>query len=723
MDNKNKDDFTRSENEKNKANELMDFISNIKEKSAYMNEQVNSARFSEDSTSQHTDIADDSDPSVDTCEASDAQDDSNDVSVILESSDNVTENSDTGIDISEEMLEKTEDALSDALPAENVEVICDNDDFGASFNPTMAFYDEEDTHTQNNMSTEEVVSSDTSDETVAKDSNLSETPQPKSFERVGAKSTTPPKRTTTDEDPANNTKGYFKGFFKSDKTDKALPSTDSKSDGVIFNNPEDIKVNKSAKKTSSGKSLFVKFAQKGTAAVIAAVFAGIVVLTGGVFAAKGLITAFASDDLYGIFINGKLAAVSNQEGKIEEAIDDFLEEYKYLEEQGSLSNVRFSSSYEIRQLTREEIKEGVEDEIMTTRLETHSTPVSSDNSGSETASQTTTAATTTVAQTDANGNTTHATAIQENPVNKLGDKLTVSQNVDELKTILFYGSQPEKYTVVEGDNLYKIAKRQDLTLTELMVPNPDLLEDSTIGIDQEILVVKMSGPLKLSFSREVTVTEDIEYETVEEKTDEMFEGETKVAQEGKEGIRQEITKYDYEHNVIAVKTPVSDERLQEPVKKIVKVGTKPKTSDDQSSGLADSGNAGTSTSAFKWPVNGARLSSKFGPRKAPKKGASSYHRGIDLAIGTGTPIYATKGGTVTRAGWASGYGYLVEINHGGGFTSRYGHCSKLNVSRGQKVNQGDVIALVGNTGVSTGPHLHFEIRKAGTAVNPLNYLP
>lgn len=95
---------------------------------------------------------------------------------------------------------------------------------------------------------------------------------------------------------------------------------------------------------------------------------------------------------------------------------------------------------------------------------------------------------------------------------------------------------------------------------------------------------------------------------------------------------------------------------------------------------------------------------------------------MDWATPTGTPVYASCGGTVAKAGWGSGYGYVVYINHEDGRQTRYGHLSKVLVSAGQKVKQGDKIALSGNTGVSTGPHLHFEILINGSQVNPLKYL-
>ena len=122
------------------------------------------------------------------------------------------------------------------------------------------------------------------------------------------------------------------------------------------------------------------------------------------------------------------------------------------------------------------------------------------------------------------------------------------------------------------------------------------------------------------------------------------------------------------------------------------------------------------------PISGGRLSSRFGARSAPTKGASTYHKGVDWAVPTGTTVVASNGGTVAFAGWASGYGYAVYINHSDGRQTRYGHLSKVLVKSGQTVEQGQVIAKSGNTGRSTGPHLHFEIRIGGTAVDPLKHM-
>lgn len=122
------------------------------------------------------------------------------------------------------------------------------------------------------------------------------------------------------------------------------------------------------------------------------------------------------------------------------------------------------------------------------------------------------------------------------------------------------------------------------------------------------------------------------------------------------------------------------------------------------------------------PVEDIRLTSDFGSRSDPFTGRRRMHQGIDIPGPIGTPIYATADGIISRAEWANGYGNLVEINHGNGLQTRYGHMSKLIAQPNQRVVRGQLIGLMGSTGRSTGSHLHYEVRIAGAAVNPIPYL-
>jgi murein DD-endopeptidase MepM/ murein hydrolase activator NlpD len=122
------------------------------------------------------------------------------------------------------------------------------------------------------------------------------------------------------------------------------------------------------------------------------------------------------------------------------------------------------------------------------------------------------------------------------------------------------------------------------------------------------------------------------------------------------------------------------------------------------------------------PVQDAKLSSGFGVRSDPFRGAAAMHAGVDLPGPIGTAIYATADGYVGRAGWANGYGNLVELEHGRGLETRYGHLSAILVQPGQRVRRGDLIARMGSTGRSTGSHLHYEVRMDGHAINPIPFL-
>ncbi|MBQ6998934.1 MAG: peptidoglycan DD-metalloendopeptidase family protein [Clostridia bacterium] len=126
---------------------------------------------------------------------------------------------------------------------------------------------------------------------------------------------------------------------------------------------------------------------------------------------------------------------------------------------------------------------------------------------------------------------------------------------------------------------------------------------------------------------------------------------------------------------------------------------------------------------FLWPsTNSYRITSPYSMRVHPTLGVYKQHTGIDIGASYGTNVLAAADGTVIIAGWNNAYGNYVVINHGGGVTTLYGHNSSLTVSKGQKVSRGQVIAKVGSTGYSTGPHIHFEVQVNGSPVNPMSYL-
>ncbi|WP_156818744.1 M23 family metallopeptidase [Sphingomonas sp. Mn802worker] len=136
----------------------------------------------------------------------------------------------------------------------------------------------------------------------------------------------------------------------------------------------------------------------------------------------------------------------------------------------------------------------------------------------------------------------------------------------------------------------------------------------------------------------------------------------------------------------------------------------------------DGGNTGAIAIPSVQPVSSLKFTSNFGIRSDPFRGTAAMHAGVDIPGPIGTPIYATADGIVSHAGRQGGYGNLVEINHGKGIATRYGHLSRIIVADNARVKRGQLIALMGSTGRSTGSHLHYEVRIDGHAVNPVPFL-
>ena len=263
------------------------------------------------------------------------------------------------------------------------------------------------------------------------------------------------------------------------------------------------------------------------------------------------------------------------------------------------------------------------------------------------------------------------------------------------------------YYVKEGDTAASIAKAYGMTVDELNSMNKNGIKANSY------IRVKGTGPMANVVTKE-TRTKDtpIAHKTTTKNDSSLAKGRTKVKTKGVDGISRTTTTVIY-INGKAVGQTESTATVKEPVTEVVLKGTK-KTSSGGGSASGGGGVAGAPS--FAWPLR-AGITSPFGYRWG------RLHAGIDMGVAVGTPVKASYGGTVTRAGDAGDYGKLVEINHGNGYVTRYAHNSKINVKVGQKVSKGQVVAYSGNTGRSTGPHLHFEIRVKGVAKNPIPYLP
>lgn len=228
------------------------------------------------------------------------------------------------------------------------------------------------------------------------------------------------------------------------------------------------------------------------------------------------------------------------------------------------------------------------------------------------------------------------------------------------------------------------------------------------------LVNKAYDKLVVAITTEVTSEEEIPYETETKEDDTKDTSYEEVETKGENGLKKITEKVTYINGEYSNETQVSSETVKEPVNEVVVKGTKKATSSSSSSSSTQS------SAGFIWPVSFTHnITSPYGARWG------TFHYGIDISDSGayGQSILAAASGTVTWAGYDnSGYGNYVIIDHGNGYSTVYGHCSSLSVTTGQTVTQGQVIAAIGSTGDSTGPHLHFEVRQGSERLNPSNFV-
>lgn len=298
--------------------------------------------------------------------------------------------------------------------------------------------------------------------------------------------------------------------------------------------------------------------------------------------------------------------------------------------------------------------------------------------------------------------------IEVNTAEKVEIKQIKASNKDikepeELINYIIKGTDEEQvYTVEKGDTYWTIAEHFNMSLDDLISANPDS-DPEWIQIGDELNLVVPKPFLNVQVKRKVVQEEKTPYDTEKVLVSYMFNDEQVVDRKGKYGLSKIEALVTEQNGIEIAKEVLSEQVITEPVNEIITTGTQdppPKKG----------------TGYFVNPLPGSYVSSRFGSR------SGGFHLGQDMAKASGSSIKAADGGTVTYAGWSGSYGYMIDIDHGGGFTTRYAHCSELYVSVGEKVYQGKVIAAVGSTGVSSGPHLHFEVRKYGSVVNPAAYI-
>ena len=201
---------------------------------------------------------------------------------------------------------------------------------------------------------------------------------------------------------------------------------------------------------------------------------------------------------------------------------------------------------------------------------------------------------------------------------------------------------------------------------------------------------------------------ETDYKTVEIKTSELVKGTTKVKCDGAKGTNQIVEEVTYLNGIETGRVTLSEDVITKPVDKVILVGTSATAQTAKNNTIAHN-------SGFVFPIwDEYKLGSPFGDGRS--------HKGYDILAAKGTPIHVAKSGTVIRASWYSGYGYCVDVDHGNGIVTRYGHASEFCCSVGQTVSAGEVIAKVGSTGNSSGNHVHFEVIINGNRVDPAPYL-
>lgn len=268
---------------------------------------------------------------------------------------------------------------------------------------------------------------------------------------------------------------------------------------------------------------------------------------------------------------------------------------------------------------------------------------------------------------------------------------------DAYNIITAKNEQTAGYVVQAGDTLTKIAQLNGTTVDSILELNVELNEDSIIVPGDVIAVNESKSVINVVTVKTTTYEEDYKADVQYVDDNESYKGTNTVISEGTDGRRKVTAEVTYVDGVQTSVEYTNEVIITPATPEVVAVGTLVQPE-------------------YIRPITGGTVSSNYGDRDG------EFHLGVDWSVNQGTVVNAAAAGTVTRAGWYGGYGYCVDVTHDNGTMTRYAHLSSINVSVGQKVTQGQALAYSGNTGNSTGPHLHFEIWVNGGAVNPLDYV-
>ncbi|MDE6627723.1 MAG: peptidoglycan DD-metalloendopeptidase family protein [Lachnospiraceae bacterium] len=257
--------------------------------------------------------------------------------------------------------------------------------------------------------------------------------------------------------------------------------------------------------------------------------------------------------------------------------------------------------------------------------------------------------------------------------------------------------EPSIYVVEPGDCLSIIAEKNNMSVEQIKELNPHIESDDDIYYDDRLNITVPTAAVQILVEKQETYEEEYNEDIVYEDDDSMYIGESEVVQEGTPGRHIVTDLVTYKGDLESGREQLAENVQVAAIAEVVRRGTKSKPT-------------------YMYPVTNWNITSNFGYRWG------RLHAGTDVGVPVGTTVRASRGGQVVTAGWVGGYGNCVIIDHGDGVSTRYGHLSEVSVSVGQYVDQGQQVALSGNTGRSTGPHLHFEIRIGGEAVDPMPYL-
>ena len=239
-------------------------------------------------------------------------------------------------------------------------------------------------------------------------------------------------------------------------------------------------------------------------------------------------------------------------------------------------------------------------------------------------------------------------------------------------------------------------------LTDIKFANEYVEKDVLEPYDEAYL--KLRNILKVETVKNVAYNEDIPYGTTTVEDSTMYIGEQEIATSGTVGTQKVVANVTYINGVEASRDIISTEEITPAASETVIVGTKERPSH-------------IGTGVMMLPFSG-NVSSRYGARD----GRRTSHKGVDLSGKSGSPVAAADNGTVINAEYRSDYGNIVIVDHNNGLSTYYAHLSKINVNVGDVVEKGDTVGLVGSTGISTGPHLHFEVRRNGEPINPYTYI-